>query len=520
MGWLRPSACALFVCGSVIAGQARGEAILLDFQTDWCGACRVMEPVIHELAAEGYHVRKIDGDQEPELIRKYRIEVYPTFVALREGREVGRLSGQTNKTRLRALLEKAGGATRPVAAGVDQVAAHTVRGQSPDSAAIDRRNDGQRNSQPGSALAAGLGVQPTTVEGWEPAGVPANSLATPPIPGNEPLPAASVRLRIQGNKGQSTGSGTIIDARDGEALILTCGHMFREFEDSGRILVDFFGPGAPQQLTGALVSYDLNSDVGLVRVTGDHRFVAAKVAPPGYTCRSGDTVVSVGCDNGADATPRVTQIVSIDRYQHAPNLQVAFEPVQGRSGGGLFNREGQLIGVCNAADAEDRQGLFAALGAIYAELDRTKLSFVYKPDALNRVGEGFETQLAAVATMPTPPVAKADRLSDEERALLEELRGAHGAEVICLVRALDDPQAKSRVFQINRASAAFWRELAAGSSGVPGRKLTSLENRVAGSRAASREVGAAASSPAVLAKTPLVNDGRSNRIWPPRQRDR
>ncbi|MEX2141266.1 MAG: trypsin-like peptidase domain-containing protein [Pirellulales bacterium] len=518
MGWLRPSAaCALFVCSSVIAGQARGEAILLDFQTDWCGACRIMEPVIQELAAEGHHVRKIDGDQQPELVRKYRIEGYPTFVALRDGREVGRLSGPGSKAQLLALLEKAGAATRTTAAGADENVPHTIRGQSPDSIANTRSNGGHRNIQPRSAVAASVGLQPDIVEGWEPTGAPPGALRQSKPISQERLAAASVRLRIQDKNGQSTGSGTIIDARDGEALILTCGHMFREFDNSGRIVVDFFGPAAPQQLTGTLVSYDLNSDVGLVRVTGDHRFVAAKVAPPAYTCRSGDAVVSVGCDNGAEATPRVTQIVSIDRYQHAPNLQVAFEPVQGRSGGGLFNREGELIGVCNAADAADKQGLFAALGAIYAELDRTKLSFVYRPNAAS-AGEG-ETQLAAVATIPTPPVAAAAKLSNEERALLEELRGAQGAEVICLVRALDDPQAKSRVFQINRASAAFWRELAGHSADDSGRKLTSLENRGDQPGATSRKTPTGGAPLAARTTSTLLNDGRSDRIWPPRQRE-
>jgi hypothetical protein len=288
--------------------------------------------------------------------------------------------------------------------------------------------------------------------------------------------------------------------------------MFREFEESGRILVEFFGPRALQPLPGTLISYDLNSDVGLVRVSGAHQFVAAKVAAPGYTCRSGDTVVSLGCDNGADATPRVTQIVSIDRYQHAPNLQVAFEPVQGRSGGGLFNSKGELVGVCNAADAQDKQGLFAALGAIYAELDRTKLSFVYKTDGSAPSSDQFETQLADVAPLPTPPPATA-MLSDEERALLDSLRNPHGAEVICLVRALDDPQAKSRVFQINRASTAFWRELAGYSGGMPERKLTSLENRIADRQVLPGDLDTIALSPTAHRRQ-APSDARSNRLWP------
>jgi hypothetical protein len=85
-------------------------------------------------------------------------------------------------------------------------------------------------------------------------------------------------------------------------------------------------------------------------------------------------VVSVGCDHGADASPRVSRVTTIDKFLGTPNLQVAGQPVQGRSGGGLFSTEGYVIGVCNAADPEDDEGLFAALPAIHAEINQLGLA--------------------------------------------------------------------------------------------------------------------------------------------------
>jgi thiol-disulfide isomerase/thioredoxin len=490
MGWLRRAAisCALLLPLCFDPNRARGETVLLDFQTDWCGYCRVMEPVVRELSNEGYQVRTINGDHEPDLVRQFRIEGYPTFVALRDGREVGRVSGQVSKTQLYSLLEKAGGSARSTAGA-------KIRGQSPDGAAI--ANPFGRDSA-----------------GWEFAGaVPAAGTKSAADATARTI-AASVRLRIEDHHGQSVGSGTVIDAREGEALILTCGHVFREFKEGGRILVDFFGAQAPQKVPGVLLSYDLNSDVGLVRVTSEHSFISAPVAPPGSTCRAGDSVTSVGCDHGADATPRVTNIVSVDRYNHAPNLQVAFEPVQGRSGGGLFNREGQLVGVCNAADATDRQGLFAALGAVYAELDRTNLSFVYRAESAAPVAATpLDLDLVAErSSVAETPFSVASRLSPEEQALIDELRGARGAEVICLVRALDAPQTRSRVFEINRASAAFWRELANVNSSVPEHKLTSLEDPMPFAPWSAQRT--------IVAVKPIraIDGYRSDesRVWPPR----
>jgi S1-C subfamily serine protease len=474
-----------------------------------------MEPVVRELAAEGYQVRTINGDHEPDLVQKFRIEGYPTFVALRDGREVGRVSGQVSKSQLQALLAKAGSASRsPLAAASDWVGAR-VRGQSPDGAGRPRLLPGLGHLRQNNVHASTAKIPDQSAEGWESAGALQSGMATSPAATAEQLVAASVRLHIEDDHGQSVGSGTVIDARDGEALVLTCGHVFRELKEGGRILVDFFGPQGAQQLPGMLLSYDLNSDVGLVRVEGGYRFVAARVAPPAYTSRPGEDVVSVGCDNGRDATPIATNVVSVNRYNHAPNLQVAFEPVQGRSGGGLFNREGQLIGVCNAADAADRQGLFAALGAVYAELDRAKLSFIYRPDAAPLVSPPVERDIVADQSPKAEPSFSAvTRLSPEEQALIDELRGARGAEVICLVRALDSPETKSHVFEINRASAAFWRELAAVRSGEPDRKLTSLENPLPFAPWSAQRTVVAAPPVGAIDRS----DAAASRVWPPRFR--
>ena len=63
---------------------------------------------------------------------------------------------------------------------------------------------------------------------------------TQPAVADATLIAASVRLRVEDPDGRSCGSGTIIDSRGGEALVLTCGHIFRDSHGKGRIEVDLF----------------------------------------------------------------------------------------------------------------------------------------------------------------------------------------------------------------------------------------------------------------------------------------
>ena len=92
-------------------------------------------------------------------------------------------------------------------------------------------------------------------------------------------------------------------------------------------------------------------------------------------------MVTVGCNNGADPTAHHGRVLSVDKFMGPANLQVEGEPVEGRSGGGVFSRDGLLVGICNAADRNEHAGYCVALPTIYAELDRASVGFVYKEPA-------------------------------------------------------------------------------------------------------------------------------------------
>ncbi len=216
--------------------------------------------------------------------------------------------------------------------------------------------------------------QPGAPPDWPGRPTPSSNTAASP---DSALIAASVRLRVEDPTGRSCGSGTIIDSRGGEALVLTCGHIFRDSNGKGRIEVDLFSNPA-QEIAGRLVSYDLTRDVGLVAIRPAGPVATARLAPPGYRIGKGQAVVNVGCNNGAEPTARHSQVIDLNKFQGPPNIEVSGQPAEGRSGGGLFTSEGYVIGVCNAADPADREGLFVALEAICAQLDQDQLAFVYK----------------------------------------------------------------------------------------------------------------------------------------------
>ena len=106
----------------------------------------------------------------------------------------------------------------------------------------------------------------------------------------------------------------------------------------------------------------------------------ARVAPPGYRVAAGDPVVTVGCNNGDDPTATHCRILAVDKFRGPHNLQVEGEPVEGRSGGGVFSSDGMVVGICNAADRDDHAAYCAALPTIYPVMDRANVAFLYKEE--------------------------------------------------------------------------------------------------------------------------------------------
>jgi thiol-disulfide isomerase/thioredoxin len=445
-----------------VALTGAGQSVLLDFYADWCGPCRAMNPTVEALLAQGYPVQRVNIDQNRPLAAKYGVQRIPCFVMLIDGREVDRVTETTTFSRLERMCKL----------GASAAAAPPSPVMRAQEAAIGGRSRLVQDAPPAPVvIPAGFAVppavsMPSAPADW-PAGMPAgNQPVSAPAVADATLIAASVRLRVEDPTGRSCGSGTIIDSRGGEALVLTCGHIFRDSQGKGRIEVDLFGTNPPQEIPGRLISYDLTRDIGLVAIRPPLPVATARLAPPGYRVAKGQAVVSVGCNNGGQPTARHSQVTSLNKFQGPPNIEVAGQPVEGRSGGGLFSGEGYVIGVCNAADPSDQEGLFAALGTISAQLDQDQLAFVYKSPANSAAGASEGSNLAGIPPVTPPAVAPEAGLASHEQAALDEIRRSlkGGAEVVVVVRPRGNPDAQSEVIMLDHASPEFLKQLAAEQS--------------------------------------------------------
>ena len=80
--------------------------VLLDFYADWCGPCRMVLPIVEEIAGErdDVVVAKINVDDEPELAERFGVFSIPTLVVMKNGEVVNKSSGARPKDQILALL--------------------------------------------------------------------------------------------------------------------------------------------------------------------------------------------------------------------------------------------------------------------------------------------------------------------------------------------------------------------------------------------------------------------------------
>jgi len=86
---------------------------LVDFWAEWCGPCRMIAPVISELAEEyagKVNVGKINVDNETELAQRFNVSSIPSLIIFKNGDEINRFIGVTSKTELAGALDAAGAA--------------------------------------------------------------------------------------------------------------------------------------------------------------------------------------------------------------------------------------------------------------------------------------------------------------------------------------------------------------------------------------------------------------------------
>lgn len=91
-----------------VAGKAE-KLVIVDFSAEWCGPCRIVTPIVHELASE-YEGRVITGevnvDENPVITAKFKVRNIPTVLFIKKGEVVDKQVGAVPKAVYKGLVEK------------------------------------------------------------------------------------------------------------------------------------------------------------------------------------------------------------------------------------------------------------------------------------------------------------------------------------------------------------------------------------------------------------------------------
>ncbi len=322
-----------------IVSLATTDVRVLFFTMDACPPCKQTEPHIDRLAQQGADVAKIDVHQHADYAAQCQVTQAPTVMVIDQNNRV--LARHTGAMTWNQLQQIVGGASGQQANAVSRSARPASPSHSDSMMAADQLTPEQMAYH------------------------------------------ATVRFRVEDDRGTSYATGTIVHRVEDEALVLTCGHVFRDSQGQGRISADLgFAFGEPTTVTGKLLFYDADDhDIALVAVPCTLPIQPVPVAPEALAMQTGDQMFSLGCDHGEPPTLRKTVLKAVTRYSGIPKYDIVGRPVDGRSGGGLFSAGGQLVGVCNAAAVEVDEGIYTGLPSVYWQFAKANLTHLFRSGA-------------------------------------------------------------------------------------------------------------------------------------------
>ena len=503
-------------CVIALSALGAGErGYLLEFSSETCGPCQQVAPVVAKLEREGLPIRSVDVNADHALAQQYNVTSIPAFVLVVDDKEVERNVGYQSEGQIRQMLARIPQQSR--GPGSDRLTVSlgdeaplprpdVTEPAEPRVSNIPRGNSVESQDEtprrfwpfpPKKSSNVTTDIRGNSPEATPPADVPAQSAAADPM-------AASVRIRIITGNSVVKGSGTIIESLAGRSTILTCSHICRGATPDTKVEIDLFRDGQPVTIVGTIVGTDPDADVGLLSIPTDEAVAFCPVGSASQSPGMGAKVVSIGCGGGSEPTREQLRVKDVNKFSGPDTLICSGVPIQGRSGGGLFNEAGTLVGVCFAADSDLKTkkpsgGVYCGLKPIHALLAKHEMSHLIPseggeslagpPDSSESAApqwppsssQGVEAPLAITEPKseeepdskvpdfdpPTKEPAKPFLVTPSKSPPVEEFV-ADDAEIVVLIRGRSENSPSDKVILIHKPSRKFMQFLQGEVSGDGG----------------------------------------------------
>lgn len=437
------------------------DVVLLDFTASYCQPCKQMLPILQRMEQDKFPIRRIDITEEHELARKYNVDRVPTMVLLVEGKEAKRFVGLRSEDELRQEMNTAARKLRETREANSPKASQPVLPRGTPLVSEDSKTEEQQKAKSKSLGDVFRGMFGKSDEA-EAAAVRAQS--PDPASNNDPLAAAqaaTVRILVQGKSTedqkiiQDVGTGTIVYSGSGQTVILTCAHFFLKLSSRDKkVEVEVFENGAPVKYPAEVLGGDHNSDLAFLSIRTAKTFPYVGLTSTSPAIKTGQELVSFGCDDGSDPSRLETKLLAVNKYNGPGNLSCTVDPKGGRSGGGLFRTDGILVGVCSCADRNNHEGLYMSFESIHTLVQKLNLQYVCSRSEVPAVGEdvaiSFQQQIEGKNVAPVAPKAMAPKQTPEvirENAGIEEpqFAAADNADSVTADLESNDPFATAQI---------------------------------------------------------------------------
>jgi len=443
---------AILLSQSSFAQSGGNDTHLYFFTSQGCAPCEVVKPSLAKLDAAGYPVTIVDIRQRPDWADHFSVKRTPTVVMVRSAKIVGRHTGIISHEELLQWYATSG--YIPSAAKSKPIGTKVVINEaraSSNAISPTNFNDSKTGFGARDDFRSSNDFQSATMH---------NGTSTPVNRAEEIALAATVKIKVEDAEGISYATGTVIHSHGNESLVVTCGHVFRDSDGTGDITGEYgFASGDVSVARGELIFYDADArDIALmVLKTNGEAIPAVEVASKRITVEKGADAFSIGCDHGKNPTIRHTRIKNRAAYDGAIKYDIYGRPVDGRSGGGLFNDNGELIGVCNAAVVDVDEGIYTALDTIHWQLEHTNLAHLFSPSQ-PMSSLTVNSQSAPIASRPKVEFPRSKPRPRGSSSLVS-LRGDQEAvsgnsvdssqEVLIIIRSKDDSTAAKTITLTN-----------------------------------------------------------------------